>query len=105
MGEVVNHKGNVFTDSIMNMNAEKVVADISVPLFIGHGKDNLLHPLESTALFVAATEPKRLYLIDGKHNDFMYHNHPLFQELVANLNKFFNRHITVAEKVKVKVSV
>jgi fermentation-respiration switch protein FrsA (DUF1100 family) len=82
-----------FTDSIMTMNAEKVVAEISSrPLFIGHGKDNLLHPLEeSLALYNAASEPKELYLIEGKHNDFMYDEHPVFQELVGALAEFFNK--------------
>ncbi|PUB08204.1 alpha/beta hydrolase [Paenisporosarcina sp. OV554] len=94
-----------FADSIMNINAEKVVADISpVPLFIGHGKDNLLHPLaESTALYEAANEAKQFYLIEGKHNDFMYHEHPVFQELVSELTTFFNTHITVDRKKVVMV--
>ncbi|WP_017381664.1 alpha/beta hydrolase [Paenisporosarcina sp. TG-14] len=92
-----------FTDSIMNMNAEKVVTDISTaPLFIGHGKDNLLHPLEeSTALYAAASEPKQFYLIDGKHNDFMYHEDPVFQELITELTSFFNSHMSVDKKTEV----
>jgi fermentation-respiration switch protein FrsA (DUF1100 family) len=92
-----------FTDSIMNMNAEKLAADISpVALFIGHGKDNLLHPLEeSTALYEAANEPKQFYLIDGKHNDFMYQEHPVFQELVVELNTFFNTNLALATKKEV----
>lgn len=85
-----------FTDSIMNMNAEKVVPDVSpVPLFIGHGKDNLLHPLaESTSLYKTASEPKQFYVIDGKHNDFMYQDHPVFQELIKELTAFFHTHIS-----------
>jgi fermentation-respiration switch protein FrsA (DUF1100 family) len=80
-----------FTESIATMNAEKVVAEVSpTPLFVAHGKDNLLHPLEeSTALFAQAKEPKQFYLIDGKHNDFMYHEHPVFQNLVGQLKGFF----------------
>lgn len=92
-----------FTDSIMNTNVEKVVAEVSpTPLFIGHGKDNLLHPLEeSVSLYELAHQPKQFYLIDGKHNDFMYHEHPVFQELAGELNAFFNAHIPVkAEAVK-----
>ncbi|MBO8162614.1 MAG: alpha/beta hydrolase [Brevibacillus sp.] len=82
-----------FTESIATMNAEKVVADISPrPLFVAHGKDNLLHPVdESLSLFEAAKEPKQLYLIDGKHNDFMYHEHPVFQDLVSRLKEFFEQ--------------
>lgn len=89
-----------FTDSIMNMNAEKTVAEVTpTPLFVGHGKDNLLHPLEeSTSLYAAAQEPKQFYLIDGKHNDFMYHEHPVFQDLIAELNIFFATHLMAVEK-------
>ncbi len=84
-----------FTESIANMNAEKVVADISPrPLLVAHGKENLLHPLEeSLALFEAAKEPKQLYLIEGKHNDFMYHDHPVFQKLIRELMSFFARNL------------
>ncbi|NGQ94967.1 alpha/beta hydrolase [Brevibacillus sp. SYP-B805] len=84
-----------FTESIATMNAEKVVADISPrPLFVAHGKDNLLHPLdESLSLYEAAKEPKQFYLIDGKHNDFMYHDHPVFRDLVAQLTAFFQKHL------------
>ena len=85
-----------FTESIATMNAEKVVADISPrPLFVAHGKDNLLHPLdESLSLYAAAKEPKQFYLIDGKHNDFMYHDHPVFQELIGQLKAFFQQHLS-----------
>jgi fermentation-respiration switch protein FrsA (DUF1100 family) len=84
-----------FTESIATMNADKVAAEISPrPLFVAHGKDNLLHPLdESVALYEAAKEPKQFYLIDGKHNDFMYHQHPVFQELVQQLKDFFGKHL------------
>ncbi|UPM55480.1 hypothetical protein [Gottfriedia acidiceleris] len=56
----------------------------------GHGKDNLLYPVdESVQFFETAAEPKELYLIDGKHNDFMYHGHPVFQELVGGAYEIF----------------
>ncbi|KEF36310.1 Alpha/beta hydrolase family [Schinkia azotoformans MEV2011] len=93
-----------FTDSIMNMNAEKVAKEISpIPLFVGHGKDNLLHPLEeSKGLYEAAQEPKQFYLIDGKHNDFMYHEHPVFQALTSELALFFNTNLNFsANKVEI----
>jgi fermentation-respiration switch protein FrsA (DUF1100 family) len=87
-----------FTESIATMNADKVAAEISpCPLFVAHGKDNFLHPLdESVALYEAAKEPKQFYLIDGKHNDFMYHQHPVFQELVQQLKNFFGSHLVTA---------
>jgi fermentation-respiration switch protein FrsA (DUF1100 family) len=79
-----------FTESLIAMNAEQVVADIAPrPLFIAHGRDNLLHPVEEAlALYDAAKDPKRLYLIDGKHNDFMYDNHPAFLALIEQLIRF-----------------
>lgn len=81
-----------FTDSIIQLNADKIANDIKCPLFVGHGKDNLLHPFEeSISFYEAASEPKQLYVIDGKHNDFMYHEHPVFQSLVGELEQFFQK--------------
>lgn len=81
-----------FTESIVAMNAEKVAAEISpASLFVAHGKDNLLHPLdESVALYNAAKDPKQFYLMDGKHNDFMHHEHPEFEKLIGQLKSFFS---------------
>lgn len=83
--------GLQFTESIMEMNAEKTVADIAPrSLFIAHGKRNLLHPIEeSQALFEAAKQPKRYYEIDGEHNDFMYYDHPQFQAMMHEVHHFF----------------
>ncbi|HET8884504.1 MAG TPA: alpha/beta hydrolase [Candidatus Saccharimonadales bacterium] len=80
-----------FTESIIAMNVEQVSAAIApVPLFIGHGKDNLLHPKqEAEALYELAGEPKELYWIDGKHNDFMYYDHPVMNKLMDRLKDFF----------------
>ncbi|WP_339230610.1 alpha/beta fold hydrolase [Aeribacillus sp. FSL K6-2833] len=84
-----------FTESIIQMNAEKVVADVSpTALFVAHGKDNLLHPVEeSISLYENAREPKLFYLIDGKHNDFMYHDHPVFRKLLQKVAEFFGKYI------------
>jgi fermentation-respiration switch protein FrsA (DUF1100 family) len=80
-----------FTDSIIEMDAEKVAADISPrPIFIAHGDENSLHPVEEAyALYSEATEPKQFYLVNGKHNDFMYNDNTVFQELMENLKEFF----------------
>jgi uncharacterized protein len=83
-----------FTESIASMNAEKAVSEISVPLLIAHGKDNLLHPVEEAyELYKVAKEPKQLYLIDGKHNDFMYQGHPVYLNLIKVLEKFFGMYL------------
>jgi len=59
-------------------------------LFIGHGKHNKLHPPQaSEQLYTKAGEPKTLYWIDGKHNDFMYEGNPVLGDLAARLADFF----------------
>jgi alpha-beta hydrolase superfamily lysophospholipase len=82
-----------FSESLTLLNAEKDVAAIAPrPLFIAHGKHNRLHPVdESLALYAAAHEPKELHLLAGKHNDFMYHDHPVFVTLMARLTAFLAR--------------
>lgn len=81
----------LFTDSILETNAEDVVEAISpVPLFIGHGKDNLLHPHEeAVSLYRRANSSKIFYWVDGKHNDFMFEDHPEFVRLNNRLDDFF----------------
>lgn len=81
----------LFTDSILETNAEDIVEAISpVPLFVGHGKDNLLHPnIEAVSLYKRANHPKSFYWIDGKHNDFMFGDHPEFIRLNNRLDEFF----------------
>lgn len=92
-----------FTESIIELNVEQVVADVTCPLFIAHGKDNLLHPIEeSLSLYRVAKDPKQLYVIDGKHNDFMYHEHPVFQKLINELKVFFAAHLNVVKTAMVK---
>jgi fermentation-respiration switch protein FrsA (DUF1100 family) len=76
--------------SLLEFNAEKTIDDITVPMFIGHGKDNLLHPITEAELFFQKLRcEKRFYVIDGKHNDFMFDDHPVFLELVDALADFF----------------
>ena len=85
-----------FSESLTRLNAEQDVAAIAPrPLFIAHGKHNRLHPIdESLALYAAAKEPKELHLLAGKHNDFMYHDHPVFVSLMTRLTTFFARYLT-----------
>lgn len=80
----------LFTDSILETNAEDVVEKISpVPLFIAHGKDNLLHPKsESVSLYQQANSPKEFYWIEGKHNDFMFSDHSEFIRLNEQIDEF-----------------
>ncbi|WP_090395884.1 alpha/beta hydrolase [Natribacillus halophilus] len=80
-----------FTESIIDLNVERVVKELAPrPLFVGHGEDNLLHPYEEAlALYESAAAPKSLFTVKGKHNDFMYSDHPEFKALCTHLFAFF----------------
>jgi fermentation-respiration switch protein FrsA (DUF1100 family) len=71
-------------DSILRFDSEAVVHKIAPrPLFIAHGRANLLHPLDSAlAVYGRAGRPKKLLLVEGKHNDFMRLSHPQFVVLM-----------------------
>lgn len=79
------------TESILAAKPVDVAAAISPrPLFVAHGKDNRLHPPEAAEeLYAKAGEPKTLYWIDGKHNDFMFDGNPVLGDLTARLAEFF----------------
>lgn len=95
-----------FTDSMISLKAEAAAKNVKVPLFIAHGKDNLLHPIdEAYGLYEAANEPKQLFIIDGKHNDFMYHEDEVFQELIGQLKTFFNENVAGKEAEEKVVQV
>lgn len=81
-----------FTESIIDLKVERAAQQLaSTPLFIAHGSRNTLHPFdEAEGLFAAAASPKTLYTIDGRHNDFMYGDHPEFGILCDRLEEFFD---------------
>jgi hypothetical protein len=90
-----------FSESLTLLNAEKDVTAIAPrPLFIAHGTQNRLHPVdESLALYAAAKDPKELYLLPGKHNDFMYHDHAVFRRLMTRLFAFFERSLPAEAEI------
>lgn len=80
--------------SLMEFDAEKNIADIEIPFFVGHGVDNLLHPITESELFFAKLAgEKQFYAIKGKHNDFMFDDHPVFCELINELDQFFAKYL------------
>jgi hypothetical protein len=81
-----------FTESILDLKVERDVRHLGpIPLFIAHGRRNTLHPYdEALSLYEAASSPKRLYTIDGRHNDFMYGDHPEFLAMCDRLQEFFD---------------
>lgn len=87
-----------FTESIIALKVERTVRHLaSTPVFIGHGSRNTLHPYaEAEALYDAAPSPKTLYTIDGRHNDFMYSEHPEFVLLCDHLREFFETSFAVS---------
>jgi fermentation-respiration switch protein FrsA (DUF1100 family) len=90
-------------DSLLAFEPEAVVARIAPrPLFIGHGEGNRLHPpAEALSLYERAREPKTLYWIPGKHNDFMQLEHPVFQRLSADLDTWLRGSLGVGQYVGV----
>ncbi len=77
--------------SILEYNAERYAKELDIPVFVGHGKDNLLHPISESFAFYQTLEGdnNELYVIPGKHNDFMFDDHPVLNDLVAALHQFF----------------
>lgn len=87
-----------FTESIIDLKVERAVQRLgSTALFIGHGIRNTLHPYdEALSLYEAASSPKTLYTIDGRHNDFMYVDHPEFVLMCDRLKEFFDQAFQVS---------
>jgi len=61
------------------------------PVLVVHGSENRLHlPEESEALYRRAREPKRQLLLEGSgHTEWMFDDHPTFQQLVVSILEFF----------------
>lgn len=79
-------------ESMATFDAEKFLPQVAPrPIFIAHGKENKLHPPEEAqAFYAAALEPKQYYVIEGRHNDFMFDDHPVFVKLMEEVKKFFD---------------
>jgi pimeloyl-ACP methyl ester carboxylesterase len=78
--------------SLLEFDAEKYAGAIRVPVMVCHGRDNLLHPLEESLLFYdRLSDPKELLILNGKHNDFMFDGHPVFESLSEALGSFFSK--------------
>lgn len=79
-----------FTESIIDLKVERSAAILNdIPLMITHGIDNTLHPItEAEELFVEAASPKALYKVNGRHNDFMFVDHPVFIDMANAIEAF-----------------
>lgn len=77
--------------SLMEFDAEKNIEDIRVPVFVGHGKYNLLHPItEAEHFYEKVKARKTFYAIEGKHNDFMFDGNEVLEALADRLAEFFH---------------
>ena len=78
--------------SLLEFDAEKYAGAIHVPVMVCHGKENLLHPLEeSLSFYERLSDTKEFLLLNGKHNDFMFDEHPVFKTLCDALEVFFSK--------------
>lgn len=86
-------------ESILELDAESVLPELSnTPLMVAHGKHNRLHPIsESKSLREKARGEVEWLELDGKHNDFMIEDHPIFSILGERLEQFYSKalHIPV----------
>ena len=95
-----------FAESIIETKAERSAARLDgIPLFIAHGTRNTLHPIdEALALYEAAASPKTLWRIDGRHNDFMFVDHPEFVRLCDQIEPFILDAFSAATQPNAPVS-
>jgi len=80
-------------DLLLRFSPEKVVHRLAGrPLLIVHGADNQLHhPVEAKALYDHAEEPKQLvFLEDSGHTEWMFDEHPTFQQLLGLVDEHFS---------------
>jgi pimeloyl-ACP methyl ester carboxylesterase len=80
--------------ALLEFRPEAVVSRISPrPLLLVHGSDNRLNPPgESVELHRLAKDPKELVLIEGAgHTEWMYDDHPTFQQVVSQTVAFLDR--------------
>ena len=82
-------------ESFIRFNIEDLLPRISPrAVFVGHGYYNELHHrIEAEEAYRLAKEPKQLYYVDGKHNEWMFDDDPKFQGLAKALADFFKTYL------------
>ena len=77
-------------DSFFRFNVEDALKRLKSGVFVGHGKYNELHDrIEADEAYRLANEPKELYFVEGKHNEWMFDEDPKFLGLMNALDNFF----------------
>ncbi|MEZ4297126.1 MAG: alpha/beta hydrolase [Polyangiaceae bacterium] len=77
-----------FADSLLSFAPERKLGHLGqTPLFIGHGRDNALHPAEEAeSLYSLYPGPKKIHWLEkAGHTEWMLDEHPIFRGLVDEL--------------------
>ncbi len=82
-------------ESFIRFNIEGLLPRIAPrAVFVGHGYYNELHHrMEAEEAYRLAKEPKQLYYVDGKHNEWMFDDDLKFQDLAKALGAFFSEYL------------
>ena len=87
---------SVIAESFVRFNVQDILPKLApdCAVFVGHGKYNELHDREEAEdAYKLAKEPKALYYVEGKHNEWMFDGDPKLEGLCAAMNTFFKAHI------------
>lgn len=86
---------SVIGESFVRFTIEDVLPKIAPrAVFVGHGRYNELHDkIEAEEAYRLANQPKELYYVEGKHNEWMFDEDPKFIGLIDALETFFNKHL------------
>ena len=85
----------VIGESFVRFNIEELLPKIAPrAVFVGHGRFNELHDkIEAEEAYRLAQEPKQLYWVEGKHNEWMFDDDPKFKGLISAMSDFFKKHL------------
>lgn len=86
---------SVIAESFVRFNVQDLLPKLApdCAVFVGHGKYNELHDREEADdAYKLANEPKQLYFVEGKHNEWMFDEDPKLQDLCKAMADFFKKH-------------
>jgi pimeloyl-ACP methyl ester carboxylesterase len=85
----------VIGESFIRFDIEELLPKIAPrALFVGHGRYNELHDkIEAEEAYRLAGEPKELYWVEGKHNEWMFDNDPKLNGLTGAMANFFKKYL------------
>ena len=82
-----------FAESLLCFNPESYAFRLKLPIFIAHGDNNNLHPVdEANSLYKIYTGTKELYWIkDAGHTEWMFDDNPKFKALATRILEWFQK--------------